>query len=265
MTIRDCNIFYYSGTGNSYLVAQEINKRLGQGEIYNLLEYAGEKLVADKIIIIFPVHMYGVPPVVLEFIRRIQIESKVRIYVICTCGGVPGETLWQVKKTLKERKMQLAGGYIIKMPRTYIVEFKVQSEAKQKKLIIAMYKKVSQIVKDVEEGKRKRFEVKEIGFGRVMHRLVYPNMMKNLNDRDKAFWVNSLCVGCKKCTQVCPVQNIEYKDGKLLWQHNCLMCFRCIHECSRGAIEYGNHTLGKKRYKNLDLKEYRWYKKSNEC
>lgn len=189
MTIRDCNIFYYSGTGNSYLVAQEINKRLGQGEIYNLLEYAGEKLVADKIIIIFPVHMYGVPPVVLEFIRRIQIESKVRIYVICTCGGVPGETLWQVKKTLK-----------------------------------------------------------------------YPNMMKNLNDRDKAFWVNSLCVGCKKCTQVCPVQNIEYKDGKLLWQHNCLMCFRCIHECSRGAIEYGNHTLGKKRYKNLDLKEYRWYK-----
>lgn len=260
--IKSYGVFYYSGTGNSYLVARGISQQLDSNNIYNLLEYKGEYLAYQRIIIVFPVHMYGIPPVVLAFINKIETNNKVKVYAVCTCGGVPGEALWQVKKILKERQMQLAGGYLMMMPRTYIAEFKVQDERKQEQLLKHMEKKVLQIAKEIKEDRENRFEIKEPGFGRVMYRLVYSKAMKDLSNKDSNFWTSSRCISCKKCTHICPNHNIKYEEGKIVWQHNCLMCFRCIHECPKEAIEYGKYTVGRKRYRNLILKDTQWYKQS---
>ena len=81
-----------------------------------------------------------------------------------------------------------------------------------------------------------------------------------MNKKDIHFWTSNKCIGCGQCIRLCPVNNIELKQGKVLWNHECLQCFRCIHSCPKEVIEYGKCTVGKERYKNLELENRKWYK-----
>lgn len=48
------------------------------------------------------------------------------------------------------------------------------------------------------------------------------------------------CVGCGKCTQVCPGTLIYLKDKKadIRYPTDCWGCVSCVKECPVGAIEF---------------------------
>lgn len=48
------------------------------------------------------------------------------------------------------------------------------------------------------------------------------------------------CVGCLKCTQVCPGSLIDEKDSKAYMRYPdlCWGCVSCVKECSAGAISF---------------------------
>lgn len=48
-------IFYFSGTGNSYLVAKKIEEQLKDACIFNIFEYSAEKISCSNVIVVFPV------------------------------------------------------------------------------------------------------------------------------------------------------------------------------------------------------------------
>lgn len=62
------------------------------------------------------------------------------------------------------------------------------------------------------------------------------------------FYATDTCIACKKCVNVCPLQNIRLKNGKPVWGKNCTHCMACISRCPREAIEYGKHSKGMPRY-----------------
>ncbi|MCL2362220.1 MAG: hypothetical protein FWC73_10460 [Defluviitaleaceae bacterium] len=43
---------------------------------------------------------------------------------------------------------------------------------------------------------------------------------------------------------------MEVYNGKPSWNSNCEHCVACIQLCPNQAIEYGNKTKQRKRYKN---------------
>ena len=45
------------------------------------------------------------------------------------------------------------------------------------------------------------------------------------------------CVGCGECVPVCPVENIELRDGVAFIGERCLGCGTCVDTCSRGHIK----------------------------
>ena len=53
---------------------------------------------------------------------------------------------------------------------------------------------------------------------------------------DKAYYVTDKCNGCGLCEKVCPVHNIEMKDGKPVWLHHCENCLACYEWCPNRAI-----------------------------
>ncbi|MDC7223451.1 MAG: EFR1 family ferrodoxin, partial [Spirochaetales bacterium] len=53
---------------------------------------------------------------------------------------------------------------------------------------------------------------------------------------DRSFTVNSNCNGCGQCSRICPVENIEIREGKPKWLHKCENCFSCFQWCPMQAI-----------------------------
>ncbi|MDE6135501.1 MAG: EFR1 family ferrodoxin, partial [Muribaculaceae bacterium] len=61
----------------------------------------------------------------------------------------------------------------------------------------------------------------------------------------RPFRSNEGCIGCGKCAQACPMQNIRMTDSRPGWSKTCAMCLRCYHICPRRAVAYGSSTDGK--------------------
>ena len=94
-------IYWFSGTGNSRWVAEELAKRLGdrlmdiadcivQGDFRHVLSRG------ESIGWVFPTYSWGPPPVVLDFISRWHIDGYEKgltyCYMVTTCGDDVGLT-----------------------------------------------------------------------------------------------------------------------------------------------------------------------------
>ena len=73
----------------------------------------------------------------------------------------------------------------------------------------------------------------------------------------EAFRATEACIGCGKCVELCPLNNIHLENGKPVWGKNCTHCMACICYCPKEAIEYGKKSKGKPRYHFEALKEKR--------
>lgn len=55
------------------------------------------------------------------------------------------------------------------------------------------------------------------------------------------FSVCKNCIGCGKCSRICPAEAIEMKDEHPVWiKETCFMCFGCLRLCPTAAIRYGD-------------------------
>ena len=63
-----------------------------------------------------------------------------------------------------------------------------------------------------------------------------------------AFRATDVCIGCGKCVELCPLNNIRLENGKPVWGKHCTHCMACICYCPKEAIEYGKKSKGKPRY-----------------
>ena len=66
--------------------------------------------------------------------------------------------------------------------------------------------------------------------------------------RADAFRATDACIGCGKCVERCPLNNIRLENGKPVWGKHCTHCMACICYCPKEAIEYGKKSKGKPRY-----------------
>ena len=64
----------------------------------------------------------------------------------------------------------------------------------------------------------------------------------------EAFRATDACIGCGRCVELCPLNNIQLENSKPVWGKNCTHCMACICYCPKEAIEYGKKSKGKPRY-----------------
>ncbi|MEG1726894.1 MAG: 4Fe-4S binding protein [Acidaminococcaceae bacterium] len=51
------------------------------------------------------------------------------------------------------------------------------------------------------------------------------------------------CVGCGKCTKVCPMEAVKITNGQAECSiHHCILCFECEEICPTQAISYGKES-----------------------
>jgi Fe-S-cluster-containing hydrogenase component 2/flavodoxin len=249
-------IYYFSGTGNSLVIARDIVKELGSGEVISISSLLGGGVIstdADALGIVYPVYAFGIPAIVERFISRLKLKEDQYLFTVANYGLMQGAGITRCYRLLKRSGIEPSAGFGIIMPSNYTPFRGVLPEEKQKKIFNTEKEKVRKIAESVKKKEKVR---PQTGFFLGRWFLAEPigalssRLMKS---EDKKFKVTQKCDSCGICAEVCPVDNIDMLDGTPVWKHRCEQCLACFHWCPQGAIEIGKSTAGKKRYRHPDV------------
>jgi len=283
------DVFYFTGTGNSLVVARDICELLG-GNLKSIAAEVKKENIqseAELILIVFPVYNHIFPFIIQRFIDKFQNLQDKRIIAICTYGDSPGIALELLDKYLKKRTAKLSGGFGIKMPYNYVTppksfkhffsSFTLRKidEQEKKKLFKNGQKKVRHILNHIKSDNDEIIIEKE--YVLIERLLDFFNLRNTLQKKawlkiagyskktdlplieavqlfDHGFHTNQQCNGCGICKKICPVDNITLKNDRPQWHHRCEQCFACLQWCPQSAIQFRTGTEGGTRYHHPEIK-----------
>ena len=109
-------IFYFSGTGNSKWIAQQIAHNT-HDELSDITKLAKVPNLDQqkRIGLVFPIYAWGVAEPMLTFAKKLP-KTGTFIYGVCTCGENAGLAMKQLSKLFR-----LDSAYSVVMPSNYIV------------------------------------------------------------------------------------------------------------------------------------------------
>ncbi len=246
-------IVYFSGTGNSRHVAQELAMLTADKAIPLL---GVEKIDYKVLGVVCPVYSWGISPVILNSIKGWTVaEQPSYVWVALTCGDDTGMAPSMISKALVKKGLQPDAIWSVQMPNTYVLlpGFDVDSQEVEQQKINNLPVRLKEIAGVINRRQRGVNDVVKGTMARLKTGLVYP-LFVLFGIQPRRFRVSDACVGCGRCAELCPMGNIIMKQedikGKKIpvWGKNCTSCLGCYHGCVHGAIAYGTVTRHKGRY-----------------
>lgn len=249
-------IIYFSGTGNTALVARAIAEKLHEKAIAldsSTLQNPQEHTLecnSDRIIWAFPIYSWGIPPVVVNVIKHLNIISaeKATHYMVSTCGDDAGYTDRQWRKLINARGWIAANAFTVIMPNTYTLMkgFDVDSSDVVKQKLSAIPATIDIIASRIENGGEDLFI--RGSYPWIKSKIIYPWFVR-FSMSPKPFHCTDDCTRCGLCSRICPLENIKLNSDKIpQWGNKCALCLRCYHSCPAHAVAYGKATINKGQY-----------------
>ena len=96
------DIFFYSGTGNSLWSARRIAEELGNTSLHSM-SHSGTAVIhpeGEAVGLVFPVHIWGVPRKVVNFLDRIAPDPSKYYFAVAVNAGQVAATLLQLNKLM---------------------------------------------------------------------------------------------------------------------------------------------------------------------
>lgn len=253
-------IFYFSGTGNSLHVAREISNYLGDKLIFIPDETSRSETTlnydikdGDYLGFVFPVHAWGPPMIVLEFINRLDLAGHIPyVFSVVTCGEEEGKTTDILRRSLEKKSLPLSSAFTLVMPNSYILSYDVESEEVIYSKLLSADEKIKDICKILENREVNRYQIISGSFTYPKSKVINNFFRKYALD-NKHFNVDENCNGCGLCEEICPVHSIHV-NGKPHWKGACTMCLACLNRCPTHAIQYDKKTVNKGRYVHPDIR-----------
>ena len=251
-------ILYFTGTGNTKWVAQQISEAIGEELLYipDLIragQYQLELKEGETIGFCFPTHGWQPPRIVRDFISRIIFNCETienYCWALTTCGDNIGETMAILDKDLAAIGLKTQAQFSVVMPESYVcLPFMyTDTEEKERAKISKAREVLPHIISVIRERKAGVAELEKGGTPRL-YSYVIGSYFNARMVHDKKFTVGAdACIKCGKCAKVCPVDNIQGTPP--VWLHNgrCTSCLACYHYCPTHAINFGKITRKRGQY-----------------
>ncbi len=237
-------IFYFSGTGNTRIVAEQIGDEFSGNSIDVILIDIADFLqdqnsvdikLFDLVGIGFPIYGLGAPRIVIDFINVMVINPGSKVFLFQTAADFfwvnKSASSYPVKK-LKKKGCMVFYDRIIVMPSNWLVAY---NDRFVKQLYNVSYKKSRHMVKEIKTGK------KRVGKPNAFLKMISGFIHFFESRFGSRFFgislaVNSDCNDCKFCYTSCPANNIVRVNDKIQFGNNCLWCMRCVYSCKKKAI-----------------------------
>ena len=236
-------IYYFSGTGNSLFVAREIQKGISGADLVPMNSYANDARVTpeeERIGFVFPIYGFGLPAVVTNFIRKLDLASIKYVFAVATRGGSPTTALKDIDVLLKKKGKRLNSFFYVNMPNnSYFIHDLNTPEEMNEKLRDATAG-VANIVDEIEKGGDGINKDPELNFTngmmfKILHSLFTSTRYLGF---ENAFFADSTCTGCGICEAVCTSGKITLTDKKPSWSKRtkCNVCIACVSYCPVNAV-----------------------------
>ncbi len=248
---------YFSGTGNTkYCIEKFLEYYDGKSQAISIEEKRAVNEIKENTDIVFayPVQYSNIPKIVRDFItHNKELFYKKNVFLIATMGLFSGDGAGCSARLLKRCYANIVGGLHLQMP-DCIGDVKALKKSldRNKQIVKAADKKIEAAVKDFKKG----LPGKE-GLGAFYHlaglfgqRLWFYN--KTAAYSDKLTIDKSKCIGCGKCSAICPMKNLSIINQIAVPRNKCTMCYRCISYCPQQAIT----LIGKKIVEQCRIENY---------
>ena len=243
-------VFYFSGTGNSKYVAQRLADALGDTLLsINERVKAGDTSPIETgncLIIVTPTYAWRIPRVVREWLLATELVGAERVWFAMTCGTEIGSADRYNRELCKSKGLTAMGTAQIVMPENYIAMFNAPEKEQARRIVAKAEPDIDRAIAAIQAN-QPFAPTRNNLYDRFMSGPVNPVFYRFFVKAD-AFRATDACIGCGKCVELCPLNNIHLENGKPLWGKNCTHCMACICYCPKEAIEYGKKSKGKPRY-----------------
>lgn len=247
-------VLYFSATGNTQFVARELAERLSD-ETINLLDRIKHDdhspIHSDKpFVICSPVYVCEMPRFLADYLRKTPLVGCKDVYFIFTSGGYSGISGIMAGAIVRRKRMRYMGCAELTMPRNYIandwypeldvpdIECRIRDSAGRLDGIAAA-------IRDEE-----RLKSRHVWLFEILITLPFNPVWCRVRQGVSGFQVTDKCIRCGKCARLCPLNRISIVDSRPVWTgKSCAHCMSCIQNCPVEAIEYGQITQKKKRYR----------------
>ena len=259
-------VLYFSATGNTKYVAETIAKGLGD-TAENLLERIRQKDYSSihsecPFVICAPTIVCEMPRFLNAWLKKTAFTGSRELYFVFTSGGYAGISGFQGKLLARRKKMKYMGRAELKMPRNYIASdaYPELSQSEIEERIRDASARLPGITDTIRLGGK--LKARHIWLFEILITLPFNPVWSHLKQLTRGFHVSEKCIACGKCERGCPMNIIHL--NKLKWPEwnvgSCSHCMACIQNCPVGAIEYGQITQEKKRYR---FEKYEYAAKEN--
>jgi ferredoxin/flavodoxin len=267
-------IYYFTSTGNSLVVARDIAARIN-GTLISIASVVDQERIstdADVIGMVFPVYYAslggsGLPRIVERFASKLEGLGAKYLFAVCTHSGGPVDTIENLNRIVQSKGGELAVGFGVQTGIPYPPAVKIKhlllgqelqidrcaDASRRQALFAACRTKLDALCRQIQTREKGRVEMRskakiaEMPWFALQKQMAIARYQALANSTsrsmdeliplaDTSFEVSEACTGCGTCARICPVGNIDMVDGGPVWQHRCETCYACFQWCPRDAV-----------------------------
>ena len=264
-------IFYFSGTGNTRWIVQQLAEATGEELRFipdemkkDVMRY--ELKDGERLGFCFPTHGWQPPRIVREFIQKAKFIKTntdctdktdvntntdcIFVWALTTCGDNMGKAMDILNRELAKKGLQAETLFSVIMPESYVcLPFMyTDTENREHEKIEQARQQTQHIARIIRDRQRGIVELEQGATPRLFSYVIGQYFNKRMIT-DRKFTVDEdVCTRCGKCRKVCPVDNITGTPPEWLHKGRCTCCLACYHYCPVHAINYGSITRKRDQY-----------------
>ena len=251
-------IYYFSGTGNSLFIAQELQKRLPECSLVPIVHVLGNGKIetdADVIGIVFPIYATAYPDEIKQFIELLDYNKDAYVFAVSSRKCRP-RVFSALGEMLARKGGILSAARSISMPQNYIPVFTVETQEDIKRKDEELMRALDAFAQAVLDRQISIEQAQKLPVHfAVLYSLVRFSSFLNRKTRyfnlENRFYSDDKCIGCGLCEKICLAERIRLDGGRPVWNADipCRLCLACIHYCPAEAIQIkGTKTNKSGRY-----------------
>ena len=248
MTEAFIPIFYFSGTGNTWWVGNQIAEELQEHgcqaqpiSIEQVTDDEAHELIekAAMVGIGYPIYGSDAPLIMQAFIENLPaVTGQKPMFIYVTQAAWSGDGAYFMRKLIEAKGYQIRWAVHFNMPNNINADLgwiiTMILKLFQAKLPHAAERaaKLAQHIVDNQPWIMGKSSFLSFGWTqRFFFRKGFDSSHKNIWSVDA-----EKCTSCGRCVRLCPVDNITLVDGLPQFGDQCNICLRCFNYCPELAI-----------------------------
>ena len=226
-------ILYFTGTGNSLIVARHLHDKLGD-PMLSLYDAVDKDLTNEKRIgFVYPTYMLDAPPAVRELVPKLRLPKDAYVFIVISCGLQTNNAVWTVRKLLHKMGVDVSYCNKIRFPDTAAHAYG-RNANKQLWKLEKYAPRMDEITADIASSTHALHYAGVDPLACLFKWM--PLSKEKMHDAFCPHVDSQKCVGCGLCSRICPQQNIAILNHRAAVGTRCTYCLRCLHFCPHQAL-----------------------------